>query len=218
MKGIRVGPNLLKLLASGVQDELHIAEEHIALAKVIALEYVNIPRTSLDDVIAQANAALVRTAASYDSARGDFTPYAARAIRNALNSLYAAELRHAKAHQLALDQVHPTAERPAATSALENFCDAGQDVVIAARARESKQVLEQLIADLPKRSRTVVERIREGRSYQQIGEELGMSKQGAHKIAQAALQSLMEKLERLGFAGVDSQGFLKTAGHYTNQQ
>ncbi len=214
----RIGCCSPKFLTLGVQDEPHIAEEHLGLAKIIALEYVNIPGTSLDDVIAQANTALVRAAASYDSARGDFAPYAARAIRNALNSLYAAEMRHAKVQELVSDQIPPTAACSSSTSALENICDAEQDVVMAVRARESKQVLEQLIADLPKRSRTVVERIREGKSYQQIGEELGMSKQAAHKIARAALQSLMEKLERLGFAGVDSRGFLKTAGRARNQQ
>lgn len=195
-----------------MNDQRRLVEEHLGLAKVIALEYLNIPGTSLDDIIAQANGALVRTATSYDPSRGDFAPYAARAIRNALNSLYSAEVRRAKFHELSLDRVSQNPDNTSTASNSQHPCDTEEDVVLAVRARESKQVLEQIIAALPKRSRIVVERIREGRSYQQIGQELGMTKQAAHKIAQAALQSLLEKLEQLGFGGVDSRGFLKSAG------
>ena len=62
------------------------------------------------------------------------------------------------------------------------------------------------------RSRLIVVRIREGKSYSDVGEELNVSKQAAYKVAHAARQSLREKLEVRGFSGIDSKGFLKSAG------
>ncbi|MEI8309845.1 MAG: hypothetical protein WCH98_03725 [Verrucomicrobiota bacterium] len=38
-----------------------------------------------------------------------------------------------------------------------------------------------------------------------------MTKQGVHKIAAAAIQSLREHLESQGFGGVDSVGLLKSS-------
>jgi DNA-directed RNA polymerase specialized sigma subunit len=67
--------------------------DHLALAEVVALEYSNIPRTNVDDAVSEAQQALLRAAQSYDPQKGDFTPLAARAIRNALNSFYAKQLR-----------------------------------------------------------------------------------------------------------------------------
>ena len=81
------------------------------------------------------------------------------------------------------------------------------------RANESRRVLEGVLAELPNRSRKVLQWLREGKSYTEIGEEMGISKQGAHKIGQDALLSLKEKLMTRGFAGLDSKGFLKSANH-----
>ncbi|MCX6968666.1 MAG: hypothetical protein NTV93_00740 [Verrucomicrobia bacterium] len=50
----------------------------------------------------------------------------------------------------------------------------------------------------------------QGHSYSEIGDQLGMTKQGVHKIADAALKSLREHLESQGFGGLDSVGLLKS--------
>ena len=68
-----------------------------------------------------------------------------------------------------------------------------------------------MLAELSPRSRLIVVRLREGKSYSDIGEELNVSKQAVHKVGYAALQSLREKLEAGGFSGIDSKGFLKSA-------
>jgi hypothetical protein len=39
---------------------------------------------------------------------------------------------------------------------------------------------------------------------------MGVSKQAAHKLAGAAITSLRERLEAMGFQGVDTLGFLKS--------
>ena len=76
---------------------------------------------------------------------------------------------------------------------------------------ESRRILEDVLAELSPRSRLIVVRLREGKSYSDIGAELGISKQAVHKVGYAALQSLREKLEGRGFSGIDSKGFLKSA-------
>ena len=70
-----------------------ITDQHLGLARVIAFEYANIPGASLDEIIAEAEEALAAAARAFDPAKGQFVPYASRAIRNALNSLFTRQLR-----------------------------------------------------------------------------------------------------------------------------
>ncbi len=60
------------------------------------------------------------------------------------------------------------------------------------------------------RLRLVAEGIRAGKSYSEIGNSLGISKQAAHKLAGAAINTLREKLEAMGFQGLDTLGLLKS--------
>jgi DNA-directed RNA polymerase specialized sigma subunit len=80
----------------------------------IAGGYANIPGMTIDDVRAVAQAALHRAALAFDPARGAFEPYAARAIRNALNSLHQKEARHARQHLPEADLALAASTRKAA--------------------------------------------------------------------------------------------------------
>ena len=60
------------------------------------------------------------------------------------------------------------------------------------------------------RLRYVVEGIRDGKTYSEIGSTPGISKQAAHKLAGAAITTLREKLETMGFQGLDTVGLLKS--------
>jgi RNA polymerase sigma factor (sigma-70 family) len=187
-----------------------VTDQHLGLARVIAFEYANIPGASLDEIIAEAEEALAAAARAFDPAKGQFVPYASRAIRNALNSLFTRQLRYLKVHEFILDE-----PAPGSTSVMsahpKHRRDPAVDVALEVRASESFCILEEVLASLPPRSRLIIERIREGKSFSEIGSELGVSKQAVHKVAQAAMQGLREKLEALGFSGVDSKGFLKSA-------
>jgi hypothetical protein len=55
--------------------------------------------------------------------------------------------------------------------------------------------------------------IRDGRSFSEIGASLGISKQAAHKLSHAAITTLREKLETMGYSGLDTLGLLKSAPH-----
>ena len=66
-------------------------------------------------------------------------------------------------------------------------------------ARESSKRLNLALAALTPRLRQVAEGIRDGKSYSQIGADLGVSTQAAHKLAHAALATLSEALATMGF-------------------
>jgi len=202
-------PFFLALLKP-MNRESELVENHLALAQIIACEYANIPQSSLDEVTAEANKALADAARHFDPAKGEFKAYAGRAIRNALNSLYEKQLRYVQVHDFSLDAPQHGSGATTESPQISNVADSSQNLSIEIRARESRRVLEEVLTALPKRSRSVLEMLREGRSYSEIGDAMDISKQAAHKIGQDALHSLREKLEARGFAGLDSKGFLKS--------
>lgn len=186
--------------------------ESLPLADKIAGGYSNIPGMTADDVIAVAHAALHRAALAFDPARGAFEAYAARAIRNALNSLHQKEARHARQHLPEADLV-ASASTEGSTAPSQRLPDEFQDVLSQVRSQDSRRVLENLLASLPARTQQILALVAEGHSYAEIGERLGVSKQAVHKAAAAALDRLREQLAAQGFGGLDSQGFLRTATH-----
>ena len=190
-------------------DADSLFREALPLADKIAGGYANIPGMTADDVRAVAHAALHRAALAFDPARGVFEAYAARAIRNALNSLHQKEARHARQHLPEAD-LAVSATTEGSTSPSQRLPDEFQDVLSQVRSQESRRVLENLLAALPARTRQILALVAEGHSYSEIGERLGVSKQAVHKAAAAALDNLRGQLAAQGFGGLDSKGFLQT--------
>jgi RNA polymerase sigma factor (sigma-70 family) len=184
------------------------AEEHLALAEVIACEYLKTPNATLDELISEAQCALLRATRKFDPSRGGFEPYAARAIRNALNDFYEAQMRRAAMFPVSLDASRR--DSTSGTRASSKVADPSFDVVIEARRSESRIALEKALAALPTRLQALMAGLRAGKSYHEIGDALGTSKQGVHQLAQPALRKLRERLAEQGFTGVDSKGFLRS--------
>ncbi len=184
---------------------------HLPLAEKITGGYANIPGVSMDDVRAVAQAALHRAALAFDPARGAFEAYAARAIRNALNSLHQKEARHARQLLPEADLALVAFTTTGGTAPSQRLPDEFQDVLNQVRSQESRHVLENLLTSLPVRTQQILALVAEGHSYAEIGERLGVSKQAVHKAANTALDSLREQLAAQGFNGLDTQGFLRTA-------
>jgi RNA polymerase sigma factor (sigma-70 family) len=189
--------------------------DHLGLADMIALEYSNIPQANTDDAMSEARQALLRAADSFDPGKGDFTPFAARAIRNALNSLYAKQLRLSKLFPKSLDEPPNWGLSRQSESSASGQClllsDSGQDVRKQVRLRETTEVIAEVMNILSPRERLVIEAIRQGKSLTEIGETMGISKQAVYKISAPALVKLRERLSTLGYLGLDSQGLLKSS-------
>ena len=181
----------------------------LPLARHIARDFSNIPGLALAEIEIQAQEALAAAGRQFDPSKGNFTAYASQAVRNALRSLYEKQVRHHNHHAYVLDQ--PVGMQSTQTDLVQNTPDKAQESVATKVSRaESIAALHRAMAEMPERYRVVLSAVAEGRSYSEIGEQLGMTKQGVHKIAAAAMQSLREHLESQGFAGLDSVGLLKS--------
>ena len=62
----------------------------------------------------------------------------------------------------------------------------------------------------------VLNHIKAGRSLQEIGEDMGITKQAVHKIAQKAMAKVKNQLCDLGYHGLDSAGFLRSQAFVGN--
>jgi RNA polymerase sigma factor (sigma-70 family) len=181
----------------------------LPLAGKIARDFSNIPGLDHKEIEIQAQEALAAAGRQYDPAKGDFTAYAAQAVRNALRSLYERQVRHHQHHQYVLDQ--PAGMQSTQTDLVQNTPDQKQESVVTGVSRaESIAALRTAMEGMPEKYRVVLSGVSEGKSYSEIGEKMGMTKQGVHKIVTAAIQSLKERLESQGFDGVDSVGLLKS--------
>ena len=190
-----------------MQDADALFHLHLNLADRIAGGYGNIAGVMPDDIQALAREALNRAAQSYDASKGGFEPYAARVIRNALNDLHGKQARHARV----MVTVEPPQDATTTqTSFVEQAADPAEDVALLVSRVESRAILEELLAQLPARTRSILGEMAQGRSYAEIGEKLGVSKQAIHKTAAAALDQLRDHLNQRGYKALDSAGLLKS--------
>lgn len=185
--------------------------ELLPLAEKIAREFDNIPGLPYAEINLAAQEALANAGRLFDPEKGNFTSYAATAMRNALRDLYEKQVRHHRHHAYILDQ--PISQSASATSeaAIQAIPSPVSPPLELAAILESRDRLTAAMNDLSPRLRLVAEGIRDGKSYSEIGASMGISKQAAHKLAGAAITTLRESLESMGFAGIDTLGLLKSA-------
>ena len=184
-------------------------EKLLPLAKRIARDFSNIPGLPLKEIEIQAQEALAAAGRQFDPSKGNFTAYASQAVRNTLRSLYERQVRHHHHHAYTLDQ--PAGMQSTQTDLVQNIPATAQESVASqANRAESLAALNNAMSGMPERFRVVLTAIGQGRSYSEIGGQLGMTKQGVHKIATTAMQALKENLKSQGFGALDSRGLLKS--------
>jgi RNA polymerase sigma factor (sigma-70 family) len=186
------------------------------LAELIALDYANIPGCQLDEAKSEAKMGLVRAADAFDPNKGEFTPFASRVIRNALNSLYAKQLRMLKIFPKSLDEPIPTINSKldsfsSESGDLQSISAGRDDVRKEIRKNEASAIMESIMNLLTPRERMAVEALRIGKNYPEIGETMGITKQAAHKSVRSGLDKLRAGLQRLGYEGVASDGLLASS-------
>jgi RNA polymerase sigma factor (sigma-70 family) len=183
-------------------------DKYLPLAGKIAQSFSNIPGLDSREIEMRAQEALADAGRGYDPAKGEFSPYAAQAIRNALSTLHQKQLRHHQHHAYTLDQAGSFSTQ---ADVVQQTQDPGQDsVATQAHRAESIAALQRCLSKLSAKQQRILQAVGKGLSYTEIGEKNGVSKQAAHKMAASAIQSLRELLAEEGFGGLDSVGLLKS--------
>jgi DNA-directed RNA polymerase specialized sigma24 family protein len=97
----------------------------LPLAAKIAREFSNIPGLPHAGIDIAAQEALARAALALDPAKGDFTAYAAAAMRNVLRYLHERQSRHHRHHLYDLD-LPATIDKALVRNPKARFPDAGK--------------------------------------------------------------------------------------------
>ncbi len=182
-------------------------QKYLPLANSIAKSFSNIPGLDFNEIEIHAQEALLAAARKFDASKGDFTPYASQAIRNALRTLYERQCRHHRHHVYDLDR--PGDFQTTESDRIHHIAQPHDASIGTRLARlESAEALKKAMESLPARHREVLAGISEGKSYSEIGVQLGITKQAVHKIALSAVESVKDFLRNQGFGGIDSIGLL----------
>lgn len=164
----------------------YIVEANQRLVVSIARGFVT-HRLTLGDLVSDGNLPLIRAVELYDFSRGlNFSTYATHAVRNYL----------VRGHRRSLDRNRR--ECVGMESALATVIDDGSNphAMVQAAARRHR-LLEQWLGELGDRERAVVASrfgLDDGKqkSYRQIGQALGFSKERARQIAHRSLEELQQ--------------------------
>jgi RNA polymerase sigma factor (sigma-70 family) len=138
-----------------------------------------------DDIRQEGALALVRAAAAFDPARGEFEPFAPECVRNAIKSAIrravgaAAKTVSAEAHVDVIESIPDEAEEDRREAPMANGLGAALARALSGLTEQERMVVA---------SRFGLGRERVGLS--ELGRELGVSQARVHQIERAALQKL----------------------------
>lgn len=157
--------------------------QHLKLAQIIAAKYFNIQGVSREEVLSEAQLALVKAAMAYREEKGPFAPFAGVAIRNALNSLFNKQLRNAKIIAKSLDEtIHGATQFGTYIGNLgQNIKDPKVDMQKIINEREKALIVVKEIKKLSLKEKYVAECIKKGMTLSEIAITLNVSKQAIFK-------------------------------------
>jgi len=198
--GAAAAPSVMEqmdLFGASVPVEVRdLVTDNLGLASYHANKYQNIPNVPFDDLQQEAFMALMRAAETFDAQRGvPFGAYATRVIKNRLNSIFEKAVKRAKKEQATLDEEMPGREGETAKDQLA-------DVAAGTTEASDLAILEEVLAAVPGRTRQIVQMMAEGRNWREIGQEVGLSHEGARKAAMATLAQMRRELEARGVTRV----------------
>lgn len=190
---------------------MELFSEHMGLARTIARSFkTRRNRGDHDDLEQAALLALHRACEAFRPEAGrEFAPYAAQAVRNALNDFYRKTRRIGRREAFSLDAPalaggSGEAEGEGA-SWKDNLADPRAEISsIMAAINESSDLLNQAIVKLPLNQQSIVGQVLAGQSFVEIAEARGVSKQAVNKSYQSAVVALKRELLAMGVKGLDT--------------
>lgn len=180
-----------RLIAEATEIQGRIIQANLRLVVSIAKRHVRGGRSQdLFELISDGNVALMRAVDKFDYARGfRFSTYASWAVTRHYARSLPEEFQHTDRYQTGCDEM---------LSVTRDYRDDGSDVEAAQNQR--KAAVANLLGELDERERSVVELHfglagrDSGRTLEDIGRELGISKERARQLEQRALRKLKAAL------------------------
>jgi RNA polymerase sigma factor (sigma-70 family) len=171
--------------------------KHIKLAQILASKYFNIQGASREEVLSEAQTALVKASMAYQEEKGPFAPFAGAAIRNALNSLFNKQLRNAKMVAKSLDEtIHGGTQFGTYIGNLgQNLVDTKRDVLREVGEKERSKELLRALKTLSNREKEIIDCISKGMSLSEVAKLRNVSKQAIFKIVKKAYQTLRKEIK-----------------------
>ena len=174
-------------------------QDELPQAMRIAAGYDNIPGVDPDEVQQTARIALAKASRAFDPGRGK--PWAALAgisVRNALRSLYRDESTRR-------DRFPQSLDAPVGNDTTDTRGDFAPDTstpsaVDSASRLEGRRLIDTAIDELPAKMQVAVRGYLAERQLEDIGSELGHSKQAVQQLQKAAFERLRRKLGELGIS------------------
>jgi len=207
LKGSDAEPNANqnRLIENAQAVISRMVEETIPNAERIAKSFRNIPATDPQDVNQEAIQALMDAAGVYTPDAGDFVPYAQTAVRNRLKSLFRSSSKNPERALLDV-ALYDDAE--------ESFKDQVPDEGVRTSAEEaqlnelSRVAAEELEKIQNPRKRAILKGIAEGKTQQELAQELGASNQFISNQLKTARQIMRNRLRNRGYTERDIKPML----------
>jgi len=170
--------------------------QHIKLAQILASKYFNIPGASREEILSEAQTALVKASMAYQEDKGPFIPFAGTVIRNALNSLFKKQLRQVQMIGKSLDEtiIGATQFGTHIGNLGQNIRDTQRDVIKEMERKEGAIRLNAAMKILTEKERYVVICTGKGMTLSEIGEKLRVSRQAIYKTLTKAFVKIKSNL------------------------
>ena len=166
--------------------------QHIKLAQILASKYFNIPGASREEILSEAQTALVKASMAYQEDKGPFIPFAGTVIRNALNSLFKKQLRQVQMIGKSLDEtIHGATQFGTRIGNLgQNLKDNSGCVFKEVKKRELNTEMVKALNTLNDEEKRLILYIYNGKSLREIAEIQKKSKQAVFKKLKQVFQKL----------------------------
>jgi RNA polymerase sigma factor (sigma-70 family) len=180
------------------KDPDELFHEEMDFAHVLAYSFTNTCGASLDELRQEARLALWDAAQAFDVQKGiPFRPFAKRAIRNRLIDMFRKARTLNRRISLTLDA--PAGEEDHSTM-LDRIPDENTPSAVDATClSEAREVLDDVLAELPRRQQDVLRSYMAGETGTEKAAELGISKQSLAMIKRTAILRLKQKLTERAF-------------------
>ncbi len=184
---VRLMDKIERLYDEMVATKNQIIQANLRLVISVAKRYVD-PHADLFELISEGNESLMRAINKFDYERGyKFSTYATWALKNNYARAYANQRRHTDRFRTSQDEV------------LTSRCDYRADPYARETTHSHAKVLvAKILEQLDPRERQIVARrfglgpSRERKTLQQVGDELGVSKERIRQIEVRAINKLRE--------------------------